>query len=170
VTNQPTNQTNELTKKPTKPTNQWTDKVTNHPPNQPKTNQPMNQSSDQPTNQPNQGTNQKTNHPPSHLSDYKEQHPFCRPPSSSTPSHITFMLQNPTIHYDTDHSPPTVPVLSHTNPVHAVPAYTFQSIFSIFLISVHRYSERSLSSASSYQKPTGTFFSPMWRILCLSLK
>jgi hypothetical protein len=106
-------------------------------------------------NQPKNQQNQPTTHPPTHLTDYKEQHPFCRP-SSSTASHIYFMLQYPTIHHHTDHSPPTGPVLSQTTPVHAVLAYTFQSIFSIFLTSVHTYSERSLSSVSSYQKPTCT--------------
>lgn len=146
---------------PTNQPNQWT--------NQKPTNQPMNQwtnqLSDYPTNQTNKLTKKPTKpitHPPTHLSEYKAQHPFCRP-SSSTASHITFMLQNPTLYHHTEHNPPTAPVLSQTNPVPAVPAYTVQSIVSIILTTMHRYSKWSLSSAFSYQNPTGTISLPRGR-------
>jgi hypothetical protein len=66
------------------------------------------------------------------------------------------MLWNPALHYHTDHSPSTVPILSQTNPVHAVPAYTFMSIFSIILTSMHRSSKWSLSSVFFYQNSTVT--------------
>jgi hypothetical protein len=64
----------------------------------------------------------------------------------STPSQeIPSILGNPKILYRVYTSPPLVPILSHTNPVHALPSSFLKAYFTIILPPTQRSSRESIS-------------------------
>ena len=48
------------------------------------------------------------------------------------------ILRNPMVNYRIHNSPPPAPILSHMNPIHALPSYFFQNKFSIIYLFMPR--------------------------------
>ena len=52
---------------------------------------------------------------------------------SSASQEIPHIIWNPKVHYCVQQKPPFVPIVSHTNPTHAISSYFFNIHFNIVL-------------------------------------
>ena len=69
---------------------------------------------------------------------------------------IPGILWNPKVHYRIHNSSLPVPILSHTNPVHAPPSYVWKIHFNIILISTPMFFRWLLISGFPNQTPVST--------------
>jgi hypothetical protein len=95
----------------------------------------------------------------------KEQSPSCKAKRFSTSQEIPRILWNPKVHYRIHNSPPPVPVLSQTDPVHTPTSHFLK----IILILSSRLRLGLMSGLFPSGFPTNTLYTPLRSVICGSL-